>query len=211
MQQNVIDYGNRTEWLKARTSLIGASDVGIILGLSSFKSPADLWEEKKDKHVVESSNPYIEYGHAAEGPLRELFIAKNSNEYQLDYYPYKIYTSAETPFMSATLDGELTRLSDGEKGIWECKTAMINSKQSYAQWKNQIPNIYYAQVCAQLYVTEWTYAILTAELRFMDGDSEIKNYYIERDEESIRNVVKASKEFWTSLETGIKPTVTISL
>lgn len=211
MQPNVTECGNRRDWLEARTSLIGASDVGIILGLSSFKSPGELWEEKRLKYTEEISNAYIEYGNAAEAPLRELFRAKNKDEYRLDYYPYRIYTSAQTPYMSATLDGELTRLSDEKKGVWECKTAMISSKQAYVAWKGQIPPQYYAQVCAQLYVTDWTYAVVTAELRFPDGDSEIKNYMIERDEESISNVVNAAARFWTSLERGDKPAVNISL
>ena len=37
---------NRTEWLKARRSGIGGSDVAAILGLSRYKTAVDVYEDK---------------------------------------------------------------------------------------------------------------------------------------------------------------------
>lgn len=45
---------DRDAWLRLRTLGIGGSDAGIIAGLNRWKSPFQLWLEKKEKklHMV---------------------------------------------------------------------------------------------------------------------------------------------------------------
>lgn len=40
------DYPDRKTWLMARQKTLGASEIGIACGKSSFKTVSDLWEEK---------------------------------------------------------------------------------------------------------------------------------------------------------------------
>ena len=39
-------YGSRAEWLEGRRGGLGASDCGVVLGVSNFKTPLQLWREK---------------------------------------------------------------------------------------------------------------------------------------------------------------------
>lgn len=207
-----VDYNCREEWLKGRRSGIGASDVGAILGLSSFRSSLDVYRDKKNLNPAPViNNADIDYGNAAEPLIRSLFELKYKSEYAMVYHPYRIYISEERPYMRATLDGEVERIADGSKGVWECKTASISSKTAYAAWQHKIPEQYFAQVCAQLYVTSWNYAIVTAELRFPDGNSEIRNYMIDRDEAAIKYVLDETSAFWKKIESGSIPDTSLTL
>ena len=40
------DYENRTAWLRGRNIALGASDIPVVCGLVSYKTPLDLWKEK---------------------------------------------------------------------------------------------------------------------------------------------------------------------
>lgn len=209
------DYPNRAEWLEGRKNSLGASDISIALGISSFKSPIDLWKEKtgRKKSRDISNNPNVKYGTEAEKHIRALFELKHQGEYEMAHFPYRIYTSSEHPFLSATLDGELTRISDGEKGIYEVKTALIHRKADLEEWNGKIPQSYFCQICQQFFVTKWTFAILNAELRFPDNSSEIREYFIERKdhEEDISYTASEGVQFWQYVERDEEPPMRITL
>lgn len=52
----------RLEWLKNRQTGIGGSDVAAILGLSKWKTPLDVYNDKIAENPVEESNASIEWG-----------------------------------------------------------------------------------------------------------------------------------------------------
>ena len=115
--------------------------------------------------------------------------------------------------LTATLDGELTRIADGVKGVYEGKTAEIGKKIQWEEWKNKVPNNYYIQLCQQLYCVgeEYRFSILNAKLKRLNGDSEIRAYEFIRDEmeEDIRLIVNEAKRFWKYVETDKRPPIRI--
>lgn len=194
-----IEYPNREKWLEARQNSIGASEVGILLGYSHYKDEIDLWQEKtsRAKPTDISSNPQVAYGTEAEQHLRALFALKHK-EYRVEYHPYRVYHRSEHPYITATLDGEIFT-ADGKRGIWECKTALIQTKEAYACWKdNHIPDMYYAQLCQQMYVTSADFAVLNAELRFPDNTAEIveRTVTYKECESDILCVAREAINFW---------------
>lgn len=211
-----IDYPNKEAWLKGRINSLGASEVASVLGIG-FLSQDALWDIKTGK--VEpadlSFNDRVRYGTEAEACLRALFALKNKDKYLMEYNPYRVYNNERHPFLTATLDGELTRLSDNKKGVWECKTVWINSSKMLEEWKGKIPDKYYCQVCEQLAITERSFAVVTAELIFPDGESEIHNYTIDRTEQverDIKFVYESAVDWWLKyVVTQKKPPVKMTL
>jgi len=104
------------EWLKARLDGIGASEASAIVGQNPYMSNVDLWMIKTGRKKAPdiSSNAHVEYGHAAEGPIRELF-ALDYPEYEVTYGgAFDMVRNEKYPWLFATLDG---RLIERETGV----------------------------------------------------------------------------------------------
>ncbi len=209
------DFENRSAWLRGRNVALGASDIPVVCGLVSYKTPLTLWKEKTGTLIPPDlrSDSRISYGTEAEDALRTLFRLKHRGEYEMEYHPFRIYSDENTPFLAATLDGELTRISDNQKGIWECKTVLVDSQKTLEDWTGRIPDKYYAQVCGQFASTDCSFAILNAELRFPDHSSEIREYFIDRKEceNDISYVVSECEQFWHYVRERKRPPAVISL
>ena len=210
-----IQYKDREDWLAGRSKSIGASEVAIILGQASYKSPLDLWKEKTGRKTPDdiSEDERVSYGTEAEEHLRALFALKHRNDYKVEYKPFLVYHHGEKPFMTCSLDGELVRLSDGKRGVWECKTALIQSKRALEEWDGRIPNNYFCQVCDQLNITQFDFLVLSAELRFPDNTAEIREYTIEADEvrADMAYVEEEVTKFWRYIESDRQPPVVIRI
>ena len=201
----------RKEWLKERQSTIGGSDAGVILGVCPWKTNADLWEEKMGIVIPKdvSDNPLVRYGVQAEEHLREMFKL-DYPQYTHSYAPDNIWTNDEFPFAHASLDGWMF---DGDgMGILEIKTATISGKAQKQKWEgNHIPDNYYAQILHYFLVTDATFAILKAQLKYEIADEEpflhTKHYRIERDEveDDIAYLLGKEQEFDLCLKTGTRP------
>lgn len=204
---------NRSEWLKHRKNYIGGSDASSILGLNPWRSNVELWQEKTG--AVESadisSKPYVQYGIAAEPILRELFKL-NYPQYRMEYVENWSHVNDRIPWAAASLDGELTEIATGRKGIWECKTTEIVSSMSKEKWAGKLPDNYFCQLLHYLMVREdCEFAHLTALLTFKHDEKElyqqIKNYHIERHEvqDQIDYLMEEEKKFWLDTKQGRCP------
>ena len=204
---------NHEAWLKERQYGIGASEAAAVLGMSKWKTNAELWEEKVGLRKPEdiSSKPFVQYGHDAEPHLRALF-ALDHPELRVTYEsPYKIIRSSEHPFIFCTPDGELEELRTGRKGGLEIKTTEIRNPSQWEKWKDRIPDEYYCQVCQQMYAAEWEFVWLKAQIKWYDRTGamrlDIREYNIERQDaiEDIAAVKTADVDFWRHVETKTRP------
>ena len=171
-----ISYKNEEEWHNIRQKHIGGSDVSVIMGYNEYKNLVTLWEEKTGRRDQEdlSDNKAIQRGKLSENLLIEHFKINNPN-YTVDKLE-KTLESLKFGFMSANLDGTLKN-EQGEMGVLEIKTATCHSYQIYKdKWQNDA--ILYADI----------------KLAFANNKHEIKQYFIERDEEDIKEIIK--KEIW---------------
>ena len=200
-------YASRTEWLAARNNGLGASDAAAVLGISPWKSNVNLWREKRGLEVPAdiSENKAVEYGTRAEAPLRELY-ALDHPEYRVDYTPFKVYADDKHPQLRATLDGELTEVSNGRRGVLEIKTTEISSATQWSKWDSCIPDYYYSQICHQLMVTGWDFAVLKAQIKYFKGIS-TREYIFERAdlEDDIGYLLGKELEFWECVRARKEP------
>lgn len=202
---------SREEWLQARRNFIGGSDASAVLGMNPYKTNVELWEEKIGMAVPEdiSEKPYVKYGHEAEPLLRGLF-ALDFPEYEVHYQDNNIFLNDKFPFAHASLDGWLTELETGRRGILEIKTTNIIQSMQKEKWNDRIPDNYFIQVLHYLMVTEADFCVLKAHLRFDFKDEvffQTKHYHIERSDvqEDICYLEKKESEFWEFVKAERKP------
>ena len=129
--------------LRNQPGVIGGSDVGVILGLSPWKSPLSLYHESLGavSGTVEQSMP-MKIGTALEPALLALFESEHP---ALEVFTIGTLGHVEHEWAHCNVDG-LYRNSVGDWGILELKF-------SSQFWDNEPPANYRAQVMYYLHVT----------------------------------------------------------
>lgn len=199
------------EWLALRMKGIGASDAAAVLGLSNWKSNQELWEEKVGLRQPKdlSENERVKYGQAAEKHLVALFKLQYADRYKVRVDKNVVYF--RNGFQFASLDGELTELETGDKGVHEDKTVLADSSLVWEEWKDKIPNTYYVQVVHQLLVTGWKFVIINPEFRWLDKNGEIATrtrrikILAEEVAEDMKILDEAEHEFWGYVQRKERP------
>lgn len=206
-------YPDRDAWLKGRIG-IGASEIGCVLG-SGFKSAIDLWKEKtgKTKPKDLSDNERVQFGNAAEDPLRALFTVMHP-EYELWFTPYTILRQrGEYDFLFDTPDGWLEEKATGRRGLYESKTSTCISKADWEKWENKVPDGYFSQVCQGMFCGGFDFAVIFALLKNADCDASIRAYTFERAdcEWMIERIKEEGKAFWKNVQNKTVPATKLKL
>lgn len=207
----ILKIESKKEWLEERKKGIGGSDAGSVIGVNRYKTNIMLWEEKTGIAEPEdiSDKPAVEFGKKAELHIRELFKLDYLDYYVVDYHEFYMHFNDEYPFIFATLDGELTDMY-GRKGILEIKTTTLHNVSQWGEWRDKIPDAYYAQVLHQLAATGWDFAILRAYIRYFENDNfkvTIRDYHIERNDvqADIDYLVQRESAFWKDVQSKTRP------
>lgn len=190
-----IKLNSREEWLKARETRIGGSEASSLIGINKYQSLRDLWRKKKKGITEEIDNEAIRYGNALEPILREMFRVKHPTM-DVQYEENAILYSKKYEYMSYSPDGLIW---DGARaGILEIKTSFIRNSEMSNEWKDRIPDSYYIQILHGLICTGFEFVNLIAELRYIDGNSSIRQYHIERLEvlDDIEYLLRKERENW---------------
>jgi putative phage-type endonuclease len=202
---------NHDEWLKLRLKGIGGSEAAAVIGQSPWCSNVELWKRKTGRATAPdiSNNAAVQYGHDAEPFLRGLFALDFSHKYKTEYLgEFDMVYHPKHPFIFATLDGRLTELETGRKGVLEVKTTnIVRSMQKEKWWKDGkpcIPQQYFCQVLHQLLASGFDFAVLHAQLLYDYGDnledirSERRTYKIERTDhlEDLQYLEEKEVYFW---------------
>lgn len=173
----------RLDWLKGRQSGIGGSDVAAILGLSKWKSPLDVYNEKIAETTVEETNASTEWGTRLEPVIRQKYADDTGLTVTI---PNETFRHPEHPFMIANVDGILP---DGN--VLEIKTA-----RSGADWgeegTDEIPEYYLTQV--QHYMT--VLGAKRCDVAVLIGASDFRIYHVDFDPEVAAMLIEEEKAFW---------------
>lgn len=191
----VEEMQDRQAWLKAREGSIGGSEAGIIVGLNPWKSPYQLYMEKKGHTEAQDleGNERIYWGQRLEEIVAEEFTKRTGKK----VYRRGLMRSNKYPWLAASVD----RLVVGENAGLECKTT---SAYKAKLWEgDNIPSSYYCQCQHYMLVTGadyWYIAVLI-------GGQEFKWQKVERDEEDIAALFQLEQEFWERVERGEPPPI----
>jgi len=209
---------NRQEWLEKRHNFITASDVPAIMGLSKYRSPIEVWNEKVNGHTDENIAPAAEIGLDIEPVLvrkvgtilkcEAVWLGENL-DVAFKVHPHYEYIAATIDGL-ATLDEQSVQRAEIEFPTDDIKpgTYIIECKTT-SKWdgKEDIPQEWVAQCQTQMAVHGIDGVILIVlvmgynrhyELRFIPFD---KSYW---DDHILPKIV----EFWTYVQTETLPPVT---
>lgn len=141
---------NSEEWHAFRKNHIGASEAPIILGVSPYKTPFGLLQEKFGAKQSVVSDYILKKGHEMEDKARHLFeLALEQKITPL------VARSTKWPFLTASLDG-ITEAGT----IWEHK--LVGSEDFLKIKAGQCPEKFFPQLQHQMLVTGAKLAILAA-------------------------------------------------
>jgi len=131
------------EWLEFRRTRIGASDSPIIMGLSPWKTPYELWMEKTGRREPPGMTDNQAFGHQMEGRIRLEYEAQRG-----ELFMPEVVTSSEFDWMIASLDG----ISGDRETIIEIKTC--GAKVFAEALQGHVPDYYMIQVQHQLFCSK---------------------------------------------------------
>lgn len=203
----------REDWLQARKSGIGGSDIGAILGLSPFKTPLDVYLDKTGAAEPQPMNEAMYFGTIMEGIVADEYARRNERRVQR---VNSILRHPQHDWMLANIDraviteGTRARVaSDGRSllgavGLLECKTA---SAYKQGEWgragdDDAIPAAYAAQAFWYMAVTghEW------CDVAVLVGGNTYLDKRVERDSDTIKGMIERADEFWRGhVLAGIPP------
>lgn len=175
---------DRLEWLKVRQKGIGGSDAGAILGMSKWKTPFQVYLDKTEEVLEERESGEAAYwGSELEDLIAREFTKRTGKKVRKKN---QILQHDEYPFMLANLDRDVV----GENAFLECKT--VNAYGA-SDWEGEeIPASYLIQVMHYMAITgnEKCYiACLIGGQKFIWKE-------ILSDEELIKMIIEAEKNFW---------------
>lgn len=189
---------SQIDWLKERQKGIGGSDVAAILGMSPWRTPYQVWEEKTtpiDETAAEDDRPALYWGRVLEAPIRQAYADKTGRTVTK---PAEAFVSSKYPFMRANLD----RIADDGRVV-EFKTSSKSDGWGEVG-TDEIPDYYMTQVQHYLAVT----GVKTADVAVLIGGNDFRIYTVEADEELQALLIERESEFWALVESRTPPDLT---
>ena len=174
---------SREDWLKARQMGIGGSDASAVAGLNPWKSAMQVYIDKKEENPKEIHSFRMELGNKLEQTVADIFTEQKGLKTR---NVNGLLRNPKYPFATANIDRAIV----GEKAFLECKTT-----NSYAakDWEDgKIPINYEIQCYHYMAVTGAEHCYIAALI----GNQDFVIYKIERDEETINQLMAIEKEFW---------------
>lgn len=178
------------EWHDLRQNKIGASDAPVIMGVSPWNTPYQLYEIKKGTRTVEM-NSAMQRGNEMEHEARLKFEEAT----KLIVMP-AVILHPEYDWMMASLDG----IDIEEKYIVEIKCPGIEDHELARSGK--VPEKYYPQLQHQLEV-----AGLDMVYYFSYRPESYALIEVKRDQDYIDKMVEKELAFWTGLQQDSPPSL----
>lgn len=182
------------DFLQARSTGIGGSDVAAILGLSKWKTPLQVYMEKRGELAPQPDNDAMRWGRYLEPVVRQAYADATGYEVRV---PTTMLRHPRHDFAVASIDGFV----DGDAGrIFEAKTARTADGWGEAG-SDQVPQAYLLQVQWYMEVT----ALPVADVAALIGGSDFRIYTVEADRELQQMLLDAAAEFWQRVQRGEPP------
>jgi putative phage-type endonuclease len=178
------------EWHELRSSRIGGSEVGAIVGASKYESAYSLWAKKLGLIPSEvADNDFMYWGRALEPVVIDRF-AKDHPELQV-FRDMGTWVHKERDYHLANPDA-IYQKSDGSYGVLEIKTARYSD-----DWQDGVPQYYMTQV--QWYLScfgfgEAYVAVLFAGSEYREFAIKAEPMWQESDLEKVHDFLECVKQ-----------------
>jgi predicted phage-related endonuclease len=184
-----IKVNTEQEWLRLRSNVITATEMGIILGLNSYSSITKMLEEKNNPVPLDNYNIFM-------GNALESTVVKVANRALNKGFKLFEDSLGKTFFIDEELKLGATPDAYDEHYILECKTT---SAVNFLKWFNWPPAYYLMQLYTQLICTnkdKGFLAILSKNLDQKYSDLPILIFLIQRTTKIDDMVFTELKRFW---------------
>lgn len=190
-------YGRRDAWERARMRGIGASETPIILGLTSWGSPLEIWERKVGEADEFEVTERMQWGIRME-PVIAAEYKERTGRKVWNAGSYAIHWHPAIPYLFASLDREQESPDKDGPGVLEIKTTGAWNK---GDWEEEPPLSYLVQVQHQLAVSGYQWGTLCV----LFGGQEMQWFDIPRNEALIEQILWKLDAFWKCVEDRIPP------
>ena len=183
---------NTDQWTTWRGKGLGSSDAPVIMGVSPWKTPFQLWEEKVGLGKAFQGNFATQRGHEMEPKARAAFELESGYEFNAVVAEHASY-----PFIRASLDGFNSELN----AILEIKCPGKDDHQTAKDGK--VPEKYWPQLQHQLLVTG------AKQCFYYSYDGECgATVVVYPDIPYITTLLQAETAFWDLVQNKIPPEMT---
>jgi len=179
-----------------RRNYIGGSDIAIILGLSKYKTPYQLWCEKSG--IIENTfeETQLQYwGNQLEVAIRKEFRKRHR---------VQVTTPKETiqhpfyDFLRGNIDGFIPKW----ESVFEAKCSHQFMSQVWGEsGSDVIPMEYLVQVAFYCSVTN----AKSAHIAVLIGGNEYREFKYTRDLDLEKTIIDAAVRFWEAVQNGTQP------
>ena len=195
-------------------TVFGGSDTGAIMGVSTYTSAQELYNEKTTGKSIRNNTGkswMFLGGHESEDLIAKLtceYWKKHGNHIVAvinDTNMYQCQTlnadgTLRYPFAVGNLDRII--LLDGKKGVMECKT-VIDFKKQKAIAKGIIPPDYEMQCRYYMAIKNLNFAIIS--FYWGPAENQFRSFIIRRDYELEQNLMEDVRKFWICVEKKLEP------
>ncbi len=192
-----------------RMKYIGGSDIAAVLGISPWRTPLQLWEDKRRPRIEGPERPRDPKARGVrwEAVVAEMLVERlQADGHSVDVVSAnRRYKDSDLPFLAAEIDLEV-RL-DGAEEITNVELKTVHPfKLRTDGWgesgSDSMPTHYTAQVMHGLGVTRRRSGILAA----LFGADELRAYPVAADAETIAALRSRAQSFWVDhVLAGVPP------
>lgn len=180
------------QWLAARRTGIGGSDVAAVLGVSKYAGPTKVYYDKLGV-LPDQDNAAMEWGRRLESAVRRKFADEHPEFYVAD--GPGLVAHHDRRWQLATIDGIASECPDGDPlAIVEVKTGSANSDEWGDELTDEVPLPYVCQVTWYLDV----YGLTTGHLAVLLDGRDYREYVIEYDAELAGKLRAHCRAFWNN-------------
>jgi len=182
------------DWLEKRQKGIGGSDAPAVCGLSPWKTPYQVYLEKRGEAQPQEDNDSMFWGRTLEPVIRQRYADVTGRTVTV---PQNVLSHPSYDWMLGSLDG---MTDDGR--VLEIKTARLP-----VGWgepgTDEIPEAYACQVQHYLTVTK----LSVADVAVLIGGSDFRIYEVPADPELQDLIIEQEAAFWDMVQSGTPPDV----
>lgn len=186
---------DREAWLEARRQVITATDISAILGMNPYKSPAEVWQDKKGLKADREPNAAMEWGNRLEAVIAQKWSEENPG---IPMAPGEFVRDADRP-LGCTPD-----FLAGADILLEVKTAseIVGRREFGEPGSDFVPRQYWLQCQFQLARTGRSICILAVLI----GGRDYREYRIPADPAIQAEMDRRAVEWWqTYVENDCPP------
>jgi putative phage-type endonuclease len=174
-----------------RTQGLGGTDVAAIVGVSSYRTPIEVYLEKRGERPAQEQSWRMRMGQILEDAIADAYAESTGRQLvRIGVVRHKTY-----PFLYVHPDRRVV----GEPGLVECKATSRAS--SYADGPPPAVRVQ----------TNWQMALtdrLWVDVAVLSATDDIAIHRVDRDQGLIDALIEAAVAFWTDhVQTGIPPEV----